>query len=303
MLKAIADKRAPLFVEHIQQAALSRTPDNPAADRGTAALIAAELIPRSLLRLELSSGVTLTQWLRLTHLLHLMPLEHLAAVLPLAGARRERSIEFEVRAREVWTSGPAGAGGSNPPQCADDIDALAEAAVTGGLRRLRSLDLLSSQLDAPCMAALGRLLARVSPTLISLNLHCSLRLYKLTEGGCCDVLVCDALRTLQRLQVLCVTGLMMPGMQMAGGPDGLQLLVPWGDLPALQVVVFSPPAPVGHARQVDGRPLGMRLGETPAKFQARLLSEVSGMRVAQAPPCCQEVLQGSRQPAFLRLAT
>ena len=268
VLKAIANKRAPLFVEHIQHAALSPS-DNSTAGRGNSALIAVEMTPRSLLRLDLSSGVTLKQWLRITLLLHRMPLEHLAVVLPLASARRERSIKFELRTREVWTSGPAGA---NPPLCADDIDSLAEAAVTGGLRRLRSFDLLHSQLDAPCMAALGRLLAGVSPTLISLNLHCSLRLYKLTENGCCDVLVCDALRTLKRLQVLCVTGLMMPGMQMAGGPDGLQLLVPWGDLPELQVVVFSPPAAVGHARNADGRPLGMRLGESPAKFQTRLLN-------------------------------
>lgn len=298
VLKAIADKRAPLFVEHLSAAAASRTAEGPAADRAAKALLAAELTPRSLLRLDLSAGLSLPQWLRMAHLLHVMPLEHLAITLPLAAARRERSIEFEVRAREVWSASGAG----NPPHCSDDIDALAEAAFAGGLKRLRALDLLNSQLDAPCMGALGRLLAATSPTLVSLNLHCSLRLYKLTEYGCCDVLVCDALRTLQRLQVLCVTGLMMPGMQMAGGPDGLQLLVPWGDLPELQVVVFSPPAPAGHARQVDGRPLGMRLGETPAKFQSRLLSTVGGMRVAQAPPCCQEVLQGSRQPAFLRLA-
>ena len=64
----------------------------------------------------------------------------------------------------------------------------------------------------------------------------------------------------------------MPGMQMAGGPDGLQLLVPWGDLPELQVVVLSPQAALEHARNVDGLPLGMRLGESPAKFQTRLLN-------------------------------
>eukprot|EP00892_Ulva_mutabilis_P005522 jgi/Ulvmu1/3341/UM155_0024.1 len=153
------------------------------------------------------------------------------------------------------------------------------------------------------MAALGQLFAAVSPTLASLNLHGSLRLYKLTEQGCCDVLVCDALRPLQRLQALCVTGLMMPGMQMAGGPDGLQHLVPYSELPELAVIVFDAPAPAGHARSArsGARPRhAARRGA--AGIPARLLSEVAGLRVPQAPPCCQEVLQGSRQPAFLRLS-
>lgn len=201
VLKAVSDKRAPLFVEHVTQAAQGPDVDNPPLERAAKALIAAELCPRSLVRLDVTStAITLAKWLRLVHLLPLMPLEHLSAALPLGPARRERSIEFEVKVPKVWSSEGGGAG--NPPPCAEDIEALAEAAAAGGLRRLRMLDLLNSQLDAPCMAALGRLLAAVSPTLVSLNLHSSLRLYKLTDHGCCDVLVCDALRTLQRLQVL-----------------------------------------------------------------------------------------------------
>eukprot|EP00892_Ulva_mutabilis_P005518 jgi/Ulvmu1/3338/UM155_0021.1 len=297
VLKAIADVRAPLFIDHIARAAQAHPADPPA--RAVPALLAVELCPRSLLRLDLSTDLTLSLWLRVSHLLYLMPLEHLSVSLPLASARRERSIQFELKVNEVWTSGDA----SGPPACSDDIAALAEAAASGGLGRLKHLDLLTSQLDAPCMAALGQLFAAVSPTLASLNLHGSLRLYKLTEQGCCDVLVCDALRPLQRLQALCVTGLMMPGMQMAGGPDGLQHLVPYSELPELAVIVFDAPAPAGHARSArSGRDLGMRLGEAPPAYQARLLSEVAGLRVAQAPPCCQEVLQGSRQPAFLRLS-
>lgn len=277
--------------------AVRAQPADRPGGRAAAALIAAELCPRSLLCLDLSADVTLPLWIRTSHLLHLMPLEHLSVSLPLATARRERSIQFELKVHSAWCSGDCSA-----PPYTDDIAALAEAAAAGGLQRLKHLDLLGSQLDAPCMAPLGQLFAAVASTLVSVNLHGSLRLYKLTEHGCCDVLVCDALRPLQRLQALCVTGLMMPGMQMAGGPDGLQHLVPYGELPELQVVVFDAPTPVGHARARSGRELGMRLDEAPAKYQARLLSEVAGLRVAQAPPCCQEALQGVRQPAFLRLS-
>lgn len=296
VLNAIAAIRAPLFVEHIQRATLAH-PGDRTSNHSVMAHLATQLCPRSLVRLELPPDISYDQWNRVVHLLHIMPLEHFTATLPLASARRERSIPFELKEAEVWRSGDV----VQPAPCAEDIAGLAVAAVAGGLLRLKHLNILGSQLDAPCMAPLGQVLVSTAATLLSLNLHGSLRLYKLTEHGCADILVRDALRPLQRLQVLCVAGLMMPGMQKDGWPDGMQDLIPWGELPEMQVVVFDMPSSVGHSRARDGGVLGMRLGEDPVKYQDRLLGEVGGVRVAQTPPCCQRVLREGRQPTFLRL--
>ena len=115
------------------------------------------LFAHDLTSLELTSGLTFTQWAHLAHNLHRMHLRRLSVKLPLSQQRRGVIV---AREDPRFTVIP-GRGASGAVQVAD-LDLLAAVASTGGLPELEHLGLVDSALHEvrppPCSLPLRCLL-------------------------------------------------------------------------------------------------------------------------------------------------